>query len=122
MSDMNLQRLVLDRLSELDLSYRTAAARSRGMVSHTTIYKIATGKQDPRGLEDQTITGLALALGVSEPEVRRAIGFTNVQPPTEFKLPAKANHLTPKERKAILSMIDAFIASREQDVANGTHR
>ena len=120
MKSLTLQRLILDTLAEQDLSYRAAAERSRGMVTHTTLNTLANGRRDPKTLTDQSIAGIALALGVSEREVRKAIGLSRTEPPTVFKLPAKANRLTPKQRKVILATIDAFLS--ESDERTGTEK
>src|SRR4051812_15658942 len=68
-ASMTLQRLVVNRLADLDISIRQAANRSRGMVSHSTISKIVRGEWNPRRPRDELFAGLALALEVSEREL-----------------------------------------------------
>lgn len=113
-----LQELVIERLSELGspqrpLSYRAAAARSQGRVSHGTIGRIARGGH-PGVLEEATLSGLALALDVPRARIELAAGIYRDQPAEPFVLPPRANRLTRRERAVVLSMIDALIAASEQ--------
>lgn len=109
----DLQRLVLDRLSELDLNYHQASQRTHGKLKHQTLSAIGRGEHSGR-IKDNTAELLALALDVPVSTVRRAAHMSQTQPPTEFTLPAKANRLSPKQRKAILAIIDGFLAEQEQ--------
>lgn len=109
-----LQELILDRLAELELSYRDAAERTKGSaheISFGTINQLANGRGGP--VKDSTIRGLAKALDVPVGTVRLAVGRSENEP-TEFDLPDKAKYLTPKERRTILLMIDALLDKREQ--------
>ncbi|MWA07857.1 hypothetical protein [Streptomyces sp. BA2] len=114
----DLRELVTMRLAELGsperpLSYRAAAARSSGRVSHGTIGRIARG--DHAGLlTGETIDGLALALGVHPTVVEQAAGMYRERPLEPFHMPARADRLTRRERGVILAMVDALLAAAEQ--------
>lgn len=102
-----LQEMLVNRMSELDLSFRGAAARSGGLVSHGTLNNIALGRHSGN-YDDDTLRGIALAVDVPLSRVRDAAGLDR-QSPTEFRLPKKASRLTPAQRKAILTMVDALL-------------
>ena len=102
-----LQTLVLTRMAELGLSFRTAAARSGGNVSHSTLNNIVLGKHGGQ-FDDETLHGIALALDLPQSRVREAVGATR-DAPTEFRLPRKANKLSPAERRAVLTLVDALL-------------
>lgn len=108
----DLQRLVKGRMGELDLSYRGAAAKSEGMVSHATLNNIVTGRHSWK-IDDKTMRGIAKALDVDLGVVESAVGRAVRIADTEFVLPARANRLSPQERRAVLSMIDALLTSAE---------
>lgn len=110
-----LQELILDRLAELNLSYRAAADRTKGSaheISFGTINQLANGRGGP--VTDRTVRGLAKALDVPVGKVRLAVGRSETEP-TEFLLPEKAKHLTPRQRKAILHMVDALLDQQKTD-------
>ena len=102
-----LQEMVVGRMAELGLSFRGAAARSGGLVSHGTLNTIALGRHSGH-YDDETLRGVALALDLPLTKVREAAGLDR-QSPTEFRLPKKANRLSPAQRKAILTMVDALL-------------
>ncbi|GAU71272.1 hypothetical protein SSP35_32_00010 [Streptomyces sp. NBRC 110611] len=111
----DLQRLVVARLAELGsprrpLSYRAAAARSQGHVSHGTIGRIARG-QHSGVLEDETLDGLALALDVPRTRIEKAAGIFRERPLQPFTLPARASLLSRSEREVVLSVVDALLAA-----------
>lgn len=113
----DLQQLVTDRLIELGtpgrpLSYRAAAARGRGFISHGTIGRIARGEH-AGVLEEDTVIGLALALGVSRTCVEKAAGTHRARPLEPFALPSRANRLTRRERAVVLAMVDALLAAAD---------
>ncbi|MEV0322983.1 hypothetical protein ACIBKX_33065 [Streptomyces sp. NPDC050658] len=114
----DLRELVTTRLAELGsperpLSYRAAAARSSGRVSHGTIGRIARG--DHAGLlTGETIDGLALALSVPPAAIEQAAGMYRDRPLEPFVMPARADRLTRRERGVILAMVDALLAAAEQ--------
>lgn len=111
-----LQELIVNRMTELDLSLRDAEARSvvngRALVSRATINKITLGRHSGT-FDDDTIRGIALALGLSQDKVREAAGEPKGQ--TEFRLPRRANALSEPERLAILKTVDALLALHEQE-------
>lgn len=107
-----LQTLIVDRIAELDLSFRRAAAKSEGLVSPATLNAIAVGRR-PGMPNESTMKGIALALDLPVSKVREAVGLSDGAV-TEFKLPKSANHLTQPERKAVLSIINAFLKGRGQ--------
>lgn len=106
----DLQHLVAQRMAELGLSYRRAAARSDGLVSHATLNSIVAGRHTFR-LDPQTVVGIAKALNVTEARVRRAAKIAETAPPTEFVLPARAHLLTARDRQAVLGVIEALLAA-----------
>ena len=103
-----LQQLVLDRMAELDLSFREAAAKSSGKISAAALNNIATGNKTPKHYSDKSLEGIALALDVRLSVVRKAAGETE-KTPTEFRLPKKAQRLTAKQRQAVLAMVNALL-------------
>ena len=105
-----LQQLILDRMAELDLSYRGAAQRAGGLVSHATLNNIALGRHSGV-FDDDTLRGIALGLDLSLSAVRRAAGEKPTAP-TEFRLPKKANRLTPAQRRAVLQVVDALLDAK----------
>lgn len=109
---ISLQRLVADRLAELDRSYREAARQSGGLVSHGTLQKIATGQHSGR-IEESTLRGIALAIDVPVSVARECSGTRDDF--GDFHLPERASKLRPKQRKALLAMMDALL----DDLAEG---
>jgi hypothetical protein len=93
-------------MSELELSFRKAAARSGGLVSHATLNEVALGRHGGK-FNDETLRGIALALDVSQSAVWEAAGAP--QPATEFRLPRKANRLTAAQRKTVLNMVEMLL-------------
>lgn len=102
-----LQELVVNRMNELGLSFRGVAQRSGGLVSHGTVNNIALGRHSGV-FDDDTLRGVALGLDLPLSKVREAAGRQRDQP-SEFRLPKKANQLSPADRKAILAMVDALL-------------
>jgi len=108
-----LQKLISDRMAELDLSFRRAAERGGGLVSHATLNNITLGRHSTQ-FEDDTLRGIALALDLPLSQVREAASVSR-EPPTEFRLPKKANRLTHADRAAILKVVDALLDAHQQD-------
>lgn len=83
-----LQTLIQNRLAELDMSYREAAAKTGGLISFSYLQQIATGAKDAKNLGDKKLLGLSLAIAVPQGQVEEAVkasqGVT-----TEFRMPAK---------------------------------
>lgn len=105
-----LQRLVANRLAELELTYRAAAARSGGLVSHSTLHNITKGRVGR--MEDDTLRGIALAIDVPVSQVRDAAGRA-AGSETEFRLPKKANLLTDSQRRAVIRMVNAMLEGKD---------
>lgn len=104
-----LQQLIRRRLSELELSTRNAAAHAHGLISHALIARYSNGVGGT--LSAKTAQGLALAIDVPVDVVFAAAGMPNS--PGPFTLPARADLLTAKERRAVISVVDAILASRD---------
>lgn len=106
-----LQELVIGRLAELDLSYRRAAERTNGLCSYATLNHIALGRQAADGVTARTAKGLSLALDVPLSLVQQAISDSTdaAKAAVEFRLPKKAEKLTPKQRKAVLAFVNALL-------------
>lgn len=104
-----LSQLIERRLVELERSARTGAAMSHGLISHPYLSRLRRGLV-PKVVEPKLAQGIALAIDVPVDQVMAAAG----QPmtPGEFKLPARAQRLTGKERDAVLAVIDALLAAR----------
>jgi hypothetical protein len=107
-----LQELVTSRLADLDLSYRAAAARSNGLISHGTVNYIAQGVTRPESLQPRTIRGLALALDLPVSEVERAVHESGGKLTVEFRLPKKADKLSPAQRRAVLAFVNALLEDK----------
>ena len=105
-----LQKLVIDRMAELNLSFRAAADRAGGLVTHGTINNITQGRSHGSGISDRTIRGLALALDLPYSQDEKAWHETQgITDAPVFKLPKKADKLTPVQRKAVLAYINALL-------------
>lgn len=104
-----LQQLVVDRLAELNLSYRAAQDRAGKLVTHSTINNIAMGRTQWDGIPNKTLRGLALALDLPYSQIEQAWKDSCAAPPTEFRLPKKADKLTPSQRKAVLAFVNALL-------------
>lgn len=104
-----LQQLVLDRLAALDLSYRAAAEKADGLLTHGTLNNIALGRYKVDGISPRTRKGIALALDVPLSQVEKTYEEARADPPTEFRLPQKADKLTPTQRKAVVAFVNALL-------------
>lgn len=107
-----LQRLVANRLAELDLTFRAASRKSGGLVSHASLNNIALGKHTG-GISDDVARGIALAIDVPLSEVLEAAGKSGVEP-TEFRLPKRASQLTPAQRRLVLNMVNALLDATDE--------
>lgn len=111
-----LSDLVNRRLFEMGgMSNRAMAAASGGLMSHATAAKVVNGRHGD--VEENTIIGLARALHLPESTLRRALGLPNKQAP--FVLPDRANRLTPRQRAAIVKVIDAMLVPQEEQGQSG---
>lgn len=102
-----LRRLIQGQMEKQGLSYREAAGRAKGLISYAHLSVIVNGGHSGE-INDKTLTGIALAIDVPVSRVRKAYGTTATEP-ISFGLPDKAKHLSPKQRKAVLAMVDAFL-------------
>lgn len=112
MQTNDLQQLVTERMTELALSYRGAAAKSEGLVSHGTLNAIATGRHSLR-INANTVRGIALALDLEQAVIEQAIGRAARASLDVFVLPERASKLNVQERRAIVSMMDALLTAAE---------
>jgi transcriptional regulator with XRE-family HTH domain len=107
----SLQDLVTSRLAELGLSYRAAAARSGGFVSHAHLSNIAKGRSGR--IAADKLRGVALAIDVPLSVVEEA-AFKGPDSDPEFRLPKKANKLTDRDRKAVLAIVNALLEKQSR--------
>lgn len=105
-----LAALIRQELAKKNLTYREAAARSGGMVDHANLNKIATGKYHHK-LTDDTLRGIALAIGVPLSRVRKEAATTPNEPPL-FEVPPEARYLTLAQRRAVLAVISSMLSSQ----------
>lgn len=121
MSDVNrsIPELVAMRQAQLHIkTVRGLYSRipsGRDLVSYETFRKLANGEQ--RGAKDEkTIQTLALALGISERQVERALKI----PPSygHFGLPDRAQRLDPRERGVVLDVIDTILRAKGKGAAS----
>lgn len=106
-----MRTLLANRLNELGLSLREAAARSvvngEQLVSHSTLSQINTGVHGGR-FDADTLRGIALALDLPLTQVREVAGLSR-RAGTEFRLPKKAERLSEAERRIILRLMDDLL-------------
>lgn len=109
-----LSELIERRLRELaprgqaPLTARDLWRRGGGLTgqwSHQTVNDLVAGK--PKWLRDKTVERLALALEVSENQVRAAVGERRRNRP--FQLPPRAAALSESERRIMLEVLDGIL-------------
>lgn len=105
-----LQELIIKRLAELKLSYRDAAAKSSGLITFSTIAWLVQDRN--RNPTERTLNGLALALDLPVEQLRKAVG----PPDPAFRLPSRANKLTPAGRKAVVGFVDFLLDMQRNSV------
>lgn len=110
-----LSTLVRDRLDELGtngqpLSYRAAADRSRGMVSHELVRQIANGKHGQ--ITPTTAEGLATALELPLGAIYRAAEVP--RPLERWLMPERFDVLDEAERKAVEFFASTILTSKEK--------
>ena len=114
----SLQDLAIRRLTELGdeagpLGVRTAAERTRGLISYENLRKIVRGNHGGR-ISDRTAEGLALALDVPASHIYRAAGVP--RPPSKFVVPQRLDRLTAAQRQLLLdigsALLDAYDRGR----------
>lgn len=106
-----LQRLVKDRLAELGDSMRTAADRSHGLVSHSTLSRIVSGRASGR-LTAETIAGVALALQIPERDVLAAAEEAT-RPARWVELSAEFSRLDEQQQTQVMSLMERLLEERE---------
>jgi hypothetical protein len=111
-----LEQLVTNRLAELGddrgpLSFRRAAERSGGLVSHQMLQFIATGRGSEQ-YSERVLKGIALAIDVPLSKVQEAAAETPHM--REFRLPEKSANLTAKDRRAVEAMVNALLDAHDR--------
>lgn len=117
----HLQELVLTRLAELGeggrpLSARRAAAKSRGGVSHETIYAIARGVHSGE-ISDRIAEGLAAALDVPAERVYEAAGVP--RPQTRWLWPERFDRLNTAQRRLVEDVAAGLLEADRQGYERG---
>ena len=117
----HLQELVLTRLAELGapgrpMSARQAALRSRGAISHDTMYKIARGDHSGR-ISDRVAEGLADALDVPVGRVYDAAG--QPRPSTRWLWPERFDRLDQPHRRLVEDVASALLEARRRGYEDG---
>ena len=111
-----LQSLIIKRLAELGLTYREAADRSSGLISHGRLHGLAKGRVGE--LRAQTIRGLSLALDVSQTSVQAA-AFGGVNSPVPLRLPERSAYLSERSRAMIISIANICLEAEGLKTARG---
>lgn len=106
-----MQKLVSERIAALGLSYRQAAERANGLLSHTTIQRIANG-ESAGSWSAKTLRGLSLALDVPLSEVEKAAGAPAQG--TKFRVPPEWDRLSASERAAVKAVADALLKAHKK--------
>lgn len=102
-----LQRLIKDQLATNGDSYRAASGRSHGLIDHSVIHQIATGKIHG-DLSERARAGLALALQCSEREVNAAIEET-LRPKRILEVSSRLAKLAPERQAEVIAMIEKVL-------------
>lgn len=102
-----LQRLVKNQLAANGDSYRTAAGRSHGLIDHSAIHQIGTGRMIGN-LSEKARAGLALALQCSEREIEAAIEET-LRPKRFMELSRRLAGLPEEKQAALIAMIEEVL-------------
>lgn len=108
----SLPELVAEERRQQGLSLRQVAELSGGLVTSSTVHAIERG--DRQTVEDDTIDGLAKALGLPIDQVRRAAGLRRPDTDEPFAVPRRAQRLNRKERQVVLDMIDALLDAKKR--------
>lgn len=109
-----LQTLITDRLAELDRTFREAADHANGLITHGHINQLTLGRASA-SMRPKTIGALALALDLPRQRVQDAVDASKGDEPTSFVLPKQAEGLGPKQRKAVLALVDALLDLQKPD-------
>ena len=111
-----LDALVRQRLAELDRSSRSAAAASRGLVSHETVNSIANGKHSGR-ISDRTAQGLAYALDLPLGRIYDAASVP--RPESRWTWPERFDRLPLPHRAIVEDLASALLDAYERGVRDG---
>lgn len=111
-----LQDLVIQRLYDLGsegkpMSARTAAARSRGLVSNDTLSRIARGTHTG-SITDRTLQGIAHALDVPLTDVYAAAKIP--RPQSRWTMPTRLDRLDPAQRQIVEDVAGALLEAYEK--------
>lgn len=111
-----LSKLLRDKQAGRTVRKLRDNARRRGHpIGHATI-GIYLRDDHPRPSEP-TLKGLAAAFGVSLPTVRKAAGKGVETKP--FRLPSEADHLTRRQRAAVVEVVRAMLEPDDLIVSTG---
>lgn len=105
-----LPDLIKDRLAEMgehgrSLSYRDAARRSGGKISHGRLQAIANGELGK--ISDRVVEGIAAAIDVPQQQIYESLSIR--RPFEPFVLPKEADRLSRRQRDAVLSVVRAML-------------
>lgn len=111
-----LQDMVIRRLDELGdgtepLSFRAAAERSRGLLTHETVRSLALGKHTNR-IRDKTAQGLSNLLGVPVDRVYAAAQVP--KPGVRWQWPPRFDRLNEAERRSVEDMAQRILDAYER--------
>jgi transcriptional regulator with XRE-family HTH domain len=108
-----MQKLVIERRAELDLSLRDVAARSGGGVSAATLSMIESGRHRWQ-FDDKTLRGIALGLDLPISKVRDAADVAGEV--VEFRLPKRTEKLlTAADRRAIVAIAEQLAKAHTKE-------
>ena len=107
-----LQKLVYDRMAELQLSSRDAEKRSHGMASHAVFNRIRNGSYRGTRLSARAIAGVALALEIPE-RIVLAAAESSARPQRWDALVARFARLDQDLQERVIKTLAA--AYEEQD-------
>lgn len=103
--------LIMTARKENGWSLRQVAGWSNGLVSASRLHTIEQGAIPA---DDRILVGIAAALDLPLADVRAAAGRSRATPLPPFRLPAQADQLTERERKAVLAVVGAMLAAHRQ--------
>lgn len=113
MASTELSRFVRERYYRRfgeEPSARSLAEASGGRFKHAAANRLIQGTHGD--LEEETIRGLVTALACDISEIRKRLGQAS-HSLGRFDLPSRADRLTSKERKVVVSVVDAILAARQ---------
>jgi hypothetical protein len=107
-----LQELIQRRLDELGISQRAACAKSRGLLTVSTLNRIIKGHHTQ--ITQNTIGGLAFALSVLPEEVEAAAEAT-ARPSQWVALTGKFGNLSPERQQQAMDFIQDLLSAEETE-------